>query len=835
MKQKLHSVINIAGLTVGMAVSILILSYVWFERSFDRFHSKSDQIYRVVQFTRLAGKESNEGTTGHGLAEALKEELPEILHTARLDFNYDEAEISYKEKKIIKKQGEVVLLYADNDIFKIFDIVLTNGDPETALLDPNSIVLTVEESRKYFGNENPIGKIINIHFPDGYQDDLNLNVTGVARAMPDNSHFEFRYLISQDKNPRKRAWPFIVPLVNTYLTLPAEYPPENLENKFPEIVRKYLASEIEKKYSTTYDDWLESKGYWRLELQPLRHIHLAKYSFRELPMIKNGNLFHVQIYTVIALFIIALACINFINLSTARSGRRAKEVGLRKVNGATRQQLIRQFLTESIMLSFISMIIAVFMVAVFSRPFNKLLEIQTSHNMAGIMFIIMALVAVAIGVGAVAGSYPAFFLSAFRPVSVLKGQQLEKMKGMVIRNSLVIFQFMISMLLIISSVTVYRQFVFMQNKDLGFDTENVVIIKNLIAAYYDDPKMSHDERELQFATLRQDILKHPSVVGASLAGTIPGISKRHYNTDVRPEGADPETIYGLPYSNIDYAYLDVFGLEMAAGRNFRKELAMPKTMEGVIINEKAVEYLGLKDPVGKYIETIIDKRFTNSEGKKQWVSEKVQIPIIGVFKDFHTRDLHQENIATIYFPQYYEHYFGFFMAVRFLPGNIPENIAFLEKTWNKMGVRQPFECSFLDEDLEAQYYKEKKLVQVFTFFAILAIFIACLGIFGLAAFTAEQRTKEIGMRKVMGASVRIIVKILSRMYLKLLIVATLLACPIGYIIMNKWLQGFAFRIDMGAGIFIFTTVITTIIVLFSVSYHSVKAALTDPANTLKYE
>jgi putative ABC transport system permease protein len=269
-------------------------------------------------YTRLAGKESNEGSTGHGLAEALKEEFPEILQTVRLGPLNDEIEISYKEIKHNKNQGGRDLVFADNDIFKIFDIVLSSGDSETALLDPNSIILTEEESKNYFGSENPIGEFVNIHFPDGYREDLNLKVTGIAKAMPHNSNFEFSYIVPHANNQQFRYWPFVVPIVNTYLTLPPEYPPEDLEDKFQGIVRKYFASEIEKKYSTTYDDWLEADGYWKLELQPLNQVHLNKHSFRELPIIKKGNLFHVQIYTVIALFIIALACINFITLSTAR-------------------------------------------------------------------------------------------------------------------------------------------------------------------------------------------------------------------------------------------------------------------------------------------------------------------------------------------------------------------------------------------------------------------------------------------------------------------------------------------------------------------------------------
>ena len=375
LRDKFYSIINVAGLGIGIAISLLIFSYVRFERSFDGFHSKSDQIYRVTQSARLLDKDFKYGGTGHGLAAALKKDFPEIAHTARLEFINDEVEISYKEKKIIKKKGDVNLVLADNDIFKIFDIELIQGNPKTALLDPNSIILTEEESRKYFNDENPIGKFIDIHYVEnGYYDNLTLKVTGVAKALPANSHFEFKYLISQDKNPRLFVWPYIVPLVVTYVTLPEDYPVKNSESKFPDFVKTYLAPEIEKKYAVTYDDWLESGGYWKLKFQPLNNIHLNKDDYSEIPMIKKGDLFHVQIYSIIAFSIIALACINFITLSTARSGTRAKEVGVRKVNGANRRQLIWQFLTESIILSIFALMLAIILIITFAKPSHFSIE-----------------------------------------------------------------------------------------------------------------------------------------------------------------------------------------------------------------------------------------------------------------------------------------------------------------------------------------------------------------------------------------------------------------------------------------------------------------------------
>ncbi|MCK5702325.1 MAG: FtsX-like permease family protein, partial [Cyclobacteriaceae bacterium] len=353
--------------------------YVWYELSFDRFHSKYDQIYRVVDTRHQSNGDFNFGGTGWRVAEVLKEEFPEIIQSANLTFLKREVELSYNDRKFIEEPGCV--LVAHPEIFDIFDINLTLGDPETALLDPNSIILTEEESRKYFGNESPIGKFINIRVDENEllkeEIEENLMVTGVAKAMPANSHFSFKFIIHRKK--LEHQWDFTYLTAYTYLTLPVGYPPEKLEEKFPEIVKKYYPPEIEESFKTTYDEWLESGYYVKLGLQPLKHIHLDSH-YQDSRFIKKGNLFHVQIYTVIALFIIALACINFITLSTARSGERAKEVGIRKVTGARRVQLIWQFLAESVLLSVIALVFAIIMVAIFSKPFNNLLEIQTSHN-----------------------------------------------------------------------------------------------------------------------------------------------------------------------------------------------------------------------------------------------------------------------------------------------------------------------------------------------------------------------------------------------------------------------------------------------------------------------
>jgi len=838
LKNKLYSILNIAGLSIGIAVTIMIFSYIWFEHSFDRFHTNASQIYRVVQHYQIIDNERRVGGTSYELASILKESFPEIEHITRINYfqTNQEVEININGNKFIESQKGDNLVRADNAIFKIFDLVLAQGDTETALEDPYSIIITEEEADKFFGNKNPMGEVIYIRrvLDDKGQ---NYKITGIAKKMPDNSHFQFKYLIPQEEDPW--YWfKYANSFTHTYFTLSENYPAKHLEDKLPDLVKKYFVSDIEDWSSLSFEDWQKSGGYWKLGLQQLKDIHLDNQHY-DSHLIKKGSIGQIKTYMAIALLIIFLACINFITLSTAQARTRAMEIGVRKVNGASQKQLVRQFLVESISLSLITLLMALVLVKLFSSYFENLLEIQNSFDYAGLLFILISLLIVTLIVGVISGSYPAFFLSSFKPVNVLNRRFSEKIKGITIRNSLVVFQFIISIILIISSVSIFKQFLFMQNKEMGFDKENIVILEDMYSRLWMqfNKEWTPEEMTVQLTRFKQELLKNPNIIDASYARSIQGSSRVGYDAyHVRTEEDLPEKVSTINATFIDYNYLNVFGLEMIAGRNYRKTSTFPARVQGVILNEKAVKYLGLKNPVGKhiYIENWHES-ITNKEGELQWVKKEAKFPIIGVFKDFHTHNLYRPIAPTMYMPLYKGDHMSGRMAVKFFPGNTSENISFLKKIWNETSAIQPLKFSFFDQEFEAMYKKEKRLAQIFTFFSILAIFIACLGVFGLSVLTISNRTKEIGIRKVNGVTIGEIMVMLNKDFVKRFAVAFVIACPIAYYFIQRWLENFAYRTTLSWWVFALAGGFTLVITLFTVSWQSWKAAVRNPIEALRDE
>ncbi|MCK5442298.1 MAG: ABC transporter permease [Maribacter sp.] len=835
---KFYTTINIAGLSIGIAVSIMILSFVWFERSFDRFHSKSDQIYRIIQTKRVFEEEEITGLTHFGLVPALKEDFPEIIQAGRLFHVYwPGVEMSNDTGEFVKNMNELIV--ADPEIFDIFDIQFIHGDPATVFEDPNSIILTEEESQLFFGKDNPIGEFITIPTQEG-EDDIRLKVTGVVKSMPKNSHFHFKHLIPQKRFPMGDNSSFVGGWYTSYVVLPKDFNPDILTKKLPDFVIKHYTAGIEEWVKISYDEWIKTGGYWKLSLQPLKQIHLGEYSFWEPYYIyeNQGNLFRVQIYTFMALLIIFLASINYIILAIAKSGIRAKEVGVHKVIGATRKQLIYQFLVESIVLSSIAFLVAIIMIQLFAESFYGLLEIQTFYRYAEIVFILITFFGFTLVIGVLAGSYPAFFLSAFRPIQALRGPLFEKVKGMKVRNSLVVFQFIITVILIISSITVYKQFVYMQNKDLGFEKENIIILRNLIGNLYFSKghELSFTESELRMRSFRQEVLKHPSVTNASYVAPYPGKwgDGGYIQKTVKIKGEESETTHVVHMGRIDDAFLDVFGVGISKGKNFSKDQALSTTREGIIINNSAAKQFGLKEPVGKFIYTDVWNTIKDDKGEEREENSEESLQIIGVFEDFHNRNLHEDIKPTIYFPLNKGGYYTQMLAIKFLPGQMPDNLDFLANTWNDF-TEVPIEYFFFEKEFDDLYMKEKKLAQAFIFFTILAIFIACLGMFGLVLLATEQRTKEIGIRKVNGATIREILNMLNKDFIKWVAIAYVIACPIAYYSMNNWLENFAFKTALSWWVFTLAGMLILIVALLTVSWRSWKAATSNPVEALRNE
>jgi len=825
-----------------MAIFILIFSYVWFELSFDRYHKKADQIYRVVQSYTEGSIEYNEACTGNLLAQAFEAEFPEIVHITRIG-SWRDVDLQYKDNITITKRGEEYLR-ADPSILDVFDITLLSGDPTTALDDRNSIILTEELARELYGEEDPMGKIISITQANYQEQAFNnpnteYKVTGIAKAMPANSHFDFKFLI-----PYGEDWEdyYFATNVGTYIVLPEGYPPELLEEKFPGIIKKYFGPEFEDAYGTSYDDWKISGESHRLLLQPLKKIYLDSYFIGEYVTVRKGNMTYVYLLSAIAFFILLLACTNFVLMSVARSATRRTEVGIHKIAGANKAQLFWHFLMESILLSILSLILSIILVSLLLPYFSNLVDRQLSLVISSIGFGLSTLLVLALFVGSWAGSYPAFILASLHPIEALKGGRIRgQTKGFNLKNSLVIFQSFISISLLISSLVVSKQLFFMQDKDPGFDMRQIVVIRIGDKLLQSDIGSKPDERgyayyrEQRFSlpqTFKQELLKHPHVINATIGRPVPGGSGFNWWMECFPEGAPSNEAFQIRWIGADPDYIITFGLRLIDGRNFSTFISpmAPDSPEGIVLNETAMEYFGWTEAIGKNIRykgTIV----THSEdGKTNYSYQDVLAPVIGVIEDFHFKSLHTEIQPLGIWPGGLR-----YVSVKIQAYDVSETLDFLKKTWKEFIPEEPFEYSFLDEDLDELYIKERRLNKIFLFFTIIAMCIACLGLFGLAAFTSEQRTKEIGVRKGMGASSRDIARLLLKTYIKLLIIGNLISWPLGYIAMNRWLQNFAYRINLGLGIFLIAGLISLFLVLIAVGTQTIKASLTDPAESLRYE
>jgi putative ABC transport system permease protein len=792
-RRKGYSLINIIGLAIGMACCLLILMFVNDELNYDNYNENAERICRIAGSYRYGGRDFQFGTVSAPMAKVLIDEYPEVEDTVRFrgqgNFIVKFAEKSFTERRVI---------FSDPTIFNVFTIPLRQGEPKTALKDPYTLVLNKKTAEKYFGKENPLGKIIKLDNEKDYK------ITGVFTDIPHNSHFHFDIIASLASLEESRSPSWLRDNFFTYILLKPGASPKTLEAKFPGLIKKYFAPQLEKSLGQSMET-LITEGNVRAEfyLQPLRRIHLYSDLMAELE--PNSDISYVYIFSAIALFILVIASINFMNLSTARSSGRAKEVGMRKVLGSNRRQLIGQFLVESTVLSIIAMFISLMLVNLALPYFNHLSgkELTTTDNYNG--FMVLAMLVITLLTGLLAGFYPAFFISAFHPISVLKGRLKSGVKSGSLRSTLVVFQFTVSIVLIIGTLVVMSQLNYIQNKKLGFDKDRVLILHNA------------NLLDQQVQTFKNEMLKYPQIKNAAVSSYLPVPSARHGGA-VSPEGKwDNETSTSVQNWTVDYDYITTLGMKLAAGRNFSR--SNPTDTSAVIINQAAAKQFGWEKSPGKRL----DRFFGEGEIKS--------FTVIGVVEDFHFESL-RNTIAPVLL---YLGQTGGLISFRINTDNIPGAIDLLRDKWEKFLPGQPFEYSFLDERFDLVYRTEQRLGKIFGTFALLAIFVGCLGLFGLAAFIAEQRTKEIGIRKVLGASIPSIIRLLSLEFVRLVAAATLIAWPLAYLIMNQWLREFAYKTSLSIWIFLAAGISAVTIALITVGYQSVKTALTDPAKCIQYE
>ncbi|MEA5402321.1 ABC transporter permease [Arcicella sp. DC2W] len=793
LRNKVFSAINIVGLALGIATCLVIMLFVYDELSYDRFNEKADRIFRVVFKASINDGKINEANVMPPTAQVLKNDYPEVLAATRLRTS-GSPEIVYQNKKFKEHDFASV----DANFFDVFTLPLLKGNAKTALREPNTAVITQDFAKKYFGDEDPIGKVLFIKsWNESYK------VTGLIDKVPHNSHFHFDIFGSMAGVKDAQAASWMSSGYFTYLVLPEGFDYKVLEAKLPQVIKKYMGPQIQAAMGMSLPQFLQKGNQLGLFLQPLTSIHFDEGFTGTLE--PSGNIQYVYIFGAIAVFMLLIACINFMNLSTAGASKRAKEVGVRKVLGSVKQDLITQFLFESILLSIVALVLSLMLVQLALPVFNDLAEKDLQLNFLKNPLLLIAFLVFGLLVGVLAGSYPAFFLSSFNPVEVLKGKFKLAGKSISLRSGLVVFQFFISIALIIGTTVVYQQIKFIQSKDLGYAKDQLLIMRNT---------WSLGKNEEVF---RQQILQDPRVLSVSSAGYLPAGPSDSNNSLGYPDGDDSQIMRTLEYK-IDDQYIPTMGMKMVSGRNFSKDFATDST--AMIINETAARAFGWgKNAVGHTIT-----RLKNNDGLK------VTYRIIGVVKDFHFKSLH-ESITPLLMVS--EKTYG--LTIKVKGKDVEGLLASLKNQWQKFNVDEPFSYAFMDELFEKTYQSEQKISVILSIFSGLTIFVACLGLFGLATFTAEQRTKEIGVRKVLGASVSQIVTLLSKEFLKLVLIACGFAFPIGYWLMNKWLQDFAYRIEISAWIFVLAGILALFIALLTISYQAIKAALANPVTSLRTE
>jgi predicted permease len=772
-RHKGYSFINITGLAIGLACCLLITIWVLDELSYDRFHENASDLYRVEENQYYSSGVYHVNVTPYPLAPALKKDIPEIIEATRYIWSRNIL-IRYGEKSFFEDD----ICFVDPSFFHMFTFPFIKGDRNTALNDPDSIVITEKMAEKYFSGEESIGKVLSL------SNKYDFKITGITKNVPHNSYLRFNMVIPYeflrkigrtDENMGRNA-------ILTFVQLPKNMPVQQVNDKIRGFIKKHVpASRTE------------------LELAPYTGIHLHEFFGYGKEM---GAIKYVYIFSVIALFVLLIACINFMTLSTARSANRAKEVGLRKVVGAVKGHIIRQFYGESVIYAFIALVFAIIIVVLLFPAFNNLsgkeLTLADSLNWS----ILISLISITLFTGLVAGSYPALFLSAFQPVKVLKGTHKSGAASSVFRRILVVIQFALSVFLIIGTAVVYSQLNYMKNREIGYDKEHLVYL------------LMRGETRKSYSSLKNELLKDPRILGVTASSESPSNIGSN-SAGAEWDGKDPEQSVLIGMNSVDFDFIETLRIELKEGRGFSKDFKTDET-EAFIINEEVAKFMGKESIVGENFS------FVGREGK-----------IIGVMKNFHYQSIRNKiEPLAIYIGSPENLYFT---LIRIPPESIPASLSFIEDTWQKINPSYPFEYRFLDEDFDRYYRAEERMGGLLKYFSILAVFIACLGLFGLASFTAEQRTKEIGIRKVLGARVSQITILLCKEFLMLVLLANVIAWPVAYFVMRGWLQNYAYRTSLGLLVFAAAMVTALIVAIISVSFQAIRAAVANPADSLRYE
>jgi putative ABC transport system permease protein len=781
IKHKGVSFLNVMGLSIGIAACILIFLYVQFELSYDRYHKNGERIYRVGQ--EIAYLDARTAATSAPLAEVLVTEFSEIRSAARMR-NIDESIVRLDDEGFLEEK----IFWADSQIFELFSFEFLRGDPKEALIDPFSIVISERTAQKYFGREDPIGKVLTCNIRTR---DLEMVIIGVYKNMPPNSHFSADLMVPFETQEKmfKGILSWGNNAYNTYVLLHQDADPRALEAKFE---------------STDFSKYSGGYSLHDYFLQPMLDIHLR--SHLSLEMEAQGDIKTVMLFSFIAFLILIIACINAMNLATARAAFRVKEVGLRKVVGAQRSQIIRQFLGESLVFAILAFVAALAIVLIVLPAFAVFVERQIQFNPFSNFPLFGMLISLVILTGILSGGYPAFALSSFRPVSLFRKVGYLRKKGLSLRNTLVVFQFAVSIIMIICTLVAHNQLWLLRNKDMGYNRDHIVVLPILDARL-----------DVNLETLRTELKRNPRILYASSSSSL--LNNVRTRLDADWPGRTEDEKLSFYTVDTDREFIDLYGMNIVLGRNFSSDFPSDQT-GAFLINETGWKALGWENPIGREFKLIGNRRGS----------------IVGVVSDFHIQDMSQPiGLLAVYLKPSTQSWHRRYLTIKIRPENIQGTLNDIQKTMNSFAPGYPFEYSFFDDVFDRTFRADQKMGSLFRTFAMIAILIACLGLFGLTSFSTEQRTKEIGIRKVLGASVPGIVLLLGREFIKWVLLANFIAWPIGYFVMNKWLENFAYRTRLTVEIFLLSSLLALVVAAFTVSYQTFMSASANPVDSIRYE